>query len=144
MSDDYVEEDMDDYNGDELEYEDDEEDVNDIEDLNLIDDNNTNIFDISQFYNKNDYETITKLEAELSSTEKQSSTKITKYEYAKVIGVRAQELANGSPAFVETDGMQDVIEIAEKEYKHNKIPYINRRPMPDGNYEYFRLDELRK
>lgn len=144
MSDDYVENDEYDEE-DELEYDEDEDEVsNDIEDLELVDDGETSVFDGSHFYNKNDYETISKLEAELELTEGETHNKITKYEYATVIGYRAQELANGAPSFIDTKGMTDVIDIAEEEYKQDKIALIIKRPMPNGEYKYYRVDRLRR
>ena len=150
MSEDYGDDDIDiedDYEDENEDYNEDineEENINNGDDLDLIEDTDTNMFDISQFYNKNEYETISKLENELASTKKKSKNKITKYEYTKVIGIRAQELANGSPPFIDVTGMHEVIDIAEEEFKQDKIPYILRRPMPNGEYEYFRLNELRK
>ncbi len=109
----------------------------------LDDDDEDNILNTSQFYNKNDYEDITKIESEILSEDKKSSNRITKYECTKVIGIRAQQLASGMPAFVNTHRMTNVIDIAIKELKENKIPFIIRRPMQDGKYEYWKLSELK-
>lgn len=145
MSDDYVEDEIDDEYEEELEYDEDEDDEsNDIEDLDLIEDNDTSILDASQFYNKNDYETITKLETELVSMKSTTEKKINKYEYTSIIGYRAQELANGAQSFIDTTGMDDVIDIAEEEFNQGKIALIIKRPLPDGTYEYHRVCDLRR
>lgn len=109
----------------------------------LDDDDEDNILNTSQFYNKNDYEDITKIESEIQSEDKKSNNRITKYECTKVIGIRAQQLASGMPSFVNTHRMTNVIDIAIKELKENKIPFIIRRPMQDGKYEYWRVSDLK-
>jgi DNA-directed RNA polymerase I, II, and III subunit RPABC2 len=76
---------------------------------------------------------------------KNKSTKpfLTKYEKAKLLGVRAQMLANGSQALVEVPvGMTSTIEIAELELKEKKIPLMIRRYLPDKTSEDWRLEDL--
>ena len=38
--------------------------------------------------------------------------------------------------------MTDVLEIARLELEQKRLPYIVKRPMPDGTFEYFRLSDL--
>jgi DNA-directed RNA polymerase I, II, and III subunit RPABC2 len=58
---------------------------------------------------------------------------ITKYEYARVIGMRAKQLNNGADPFVKVDrGMIDGYTIALKEMEEKKIPFIIARPLPNG------------
>jgi DNA-directed RNA polymerase I, II, and III subunit RPABC2 len=78
----------------------------------------------------------------LNSPNKQTNPFFTKYEKAKCIGFRAEMLANGSNTTVNTEGMTDVVKIAEKELKERKLPLIIQRTLPDGTTEYWRLDEL--
>lgn len=126
-----------------FDYEDYEENETDNK-FELNDDSEDNILNTSQFYNKNNYEDLSKIESELASKEKNSRNRITKYECTKVIGLRAQQLTSGMPAFVNTHKLTNVIDIAIKEFKEDKIPFIIRRPMPDGKYEYWRLEDLKK
>ena len=68
---------------------------------------------------------------------------LTKYEKARIIGLRATQIAKGSPALVDVGDLEDPIDIALKELMERKIPYIIRRPLPNGTYEDWRVDELR-
>lgn len=68
---------------------------------------------------------------------------LTKFERAKVIGFRAQQIAYGArPMVAVPPHITDVIEIAELELKEKKLPFIIRRPMPDGSSEYWKLRDL--
>jgi DNA-directed RNA polymerase I, II, and III subunit RPABC2 len=44
---------------------------------------------------------------------------------------------------VEIGDLESPIDIAKKELMERKIPFIIRRPLPDGSYEDWRVDELR-
>jgi DNA-directed RNA polymerase I, II, and III subunit RPABC2 len=68
---------------------------------------------------------------------------LTKYEKARVIGKRAMQISKGSPPLVEVGNLENPIDIALKELKERKIPFIIRRPLPNGSYEDWRVDELR-
>ena len=74
--------------------------------------------------------------------EKQTNPKLTKYERARLIGYRAQQIANGLLAFIPVGDLSDPRDIATKELELKKLPFIIRRPMPDGSSEYWRVDEL--
>ncbi len=68
---------------------------------------------------------------------------LTKYEKARILGVRAKQLNNGAMPFVKLN--EDVIDsflIAEKELKEKKLPFIIQRPLPNGNSEYWKLEDL--
>lgn len=65
-------------------------------------------------------------------------------EEAKIIGLRAQQLANGAPALVDTTGMTCVIRIARKELKEGVNPFVIRRTFPDGTFIDLRVNELRR
>ena len=68
---------------------------------------------------------------------------ITKYEYARIIGMRAKQLNNGADPFVKVDrGMIDGYTIALKEMEEKKIPFIIARPLPNGGREYWKLQDL--
>lgn len=62
-----------------------------------------------------------------------TSRYITKYEKARVIGVRAKQLEDGAPALVDTTGMISVVAIAEKELAMGKCPLTVNRPDPNSN-----------
>jgi DNA-directed RNA polymerase I, II, and III subunit RPABC2 len=68
---------------------------------------------------------------------------LTKYEKARVLGERAKQLNSGAKSFVSVD--ETVIDgylIAMKELEEKKIPFIIRRPLPNGASEYWKLKDL--
>ena len=61
---------------------------------------------------------------------------LTKYEKARILGVRATQIANGAPTFVDSSSNEkDPLILAEQELKAGKTPLIIRRWLPDGSYE---------
>lgn len=67
---------------------------------------------------------------------------LTKYEKARVLGTRALQLSMNAPPMVEVEGETDPLEIAYKELREKKIPFIIRRYLPDSSFEDWKLDEL--
>lgn len=68
---------------------------------------------------------------------------ITKYEKARVIGERAKQINAGSKPFIPVD--ENVIDgylIALKEFEEKKLPFIIKRPLPNGGCEYWKLHDL--
>jgi|TARA_B110000971_G_C20034492_1_gene513367 DNA-directed RNA polymerase I, II, and III subunit RPABC2 len=78
----------------------------------------------------------------LLNKKKTTRPKMTLYEKARIIGYRAEQIASGVLAFIPVGDLNDPREIAMKELELNKLPYIIKRPMPDGTCEYWRIDEL--
>jgi DNA-directed RNA polymerases I, II, and III subunit RPABC2 len=68
---------------------------------------------------------------------------ITLYEYTSIIGQRASQIQDNAPILI-TDYNKDdsPIEIAKKELKAGKICFIIERPLPNGQIEHVRLDNL--
>jgi len=77
------------------------------------------------------------------NTQRRTIPFLTKYEKARIIGKRAMQISKGSPPLVEIGDLESPIDIAKKELMERKIPFIIRRPLPDGTYEDWRVDELR-
>lgn len=68
---------------------------------------------------------------------------LTKYEKARVLGLRAKQLENGSLPLIELDkSIIDPYLIAVKELEQKQIPYIIKRPLPNGASEYWKLKDL--
>lgn len=68
---------------------------------------------------------------------------ITKYEKARILGERAKQINAGSKPFVKID--ENVIDgylIALKEFQEKQLPFIVKRPMPNGGCEYWKLQDL--
>jgi len=68
---------------------------------------------------------------------------LNKFEKTKIISERAQQLANGSVSFLSNpEDYNNVYEITNQELKQKKIPFIIRRPVPNG-YEYWKLEDFK-
>jgi DNA-directed RNA polymerase I, II, and III subunit RPABC2 len=68
---------------------------------------------------------------------------LTKYERARILGQRAKQINSGSPPFVKVpENVIDGYIIAELELKEKKIPFIIRRPLPNGGSEYWSIKDL--
>jgi len=68
---------------------------------------------------------------------------LTKYERARILGERAKQLNMGAKPLVELG--PEVIDgylIALKEFEEKKIPFIVKRPMPNGGCEYWKFKDL--
>jgi DNA-directed RNA polymerase subunit K/omega len=68
---------------------------------------------------------------------------LTKYEKARVLGQRAKQIETGSKPFVKVnENIIDSYVIAELELREKKIPFIIKRPIPNGAFEYWNLKDL--
>jgi DNA-directed RNA polymerase subunit K/omega len=68
---------------------------------------------------------------------------LTLYEKTKVLSLRAAQLAAGAQAFIDVpDYLSEVYEIAKAELEAKRLPYIIKRQLPDGTYEYWRIADL--
>ena len=68
---------------------------------------------------------------------------LTKYEKARIIGERAKQIDAGAQPFVEVDtNVLDGYLIALKELDEKKLPFIIKRPLPNGGCEYWKLQDL--
>ena len=71
---------------------------------------------------------------------------ITKYEYPKIISTRAQQIANGSPIYIDIKNIKNKnpMNIAEIEFKEGKLNnFIIIRTLPNGKVEKRKLSELK-
>ena len=68
---------------------------------------------------------------------------LTKYERARILGQRAKQIETGSRPLVKLpENVIDSYVIAELELQQKRIPFIIRRPIPDGGCEYWNLKDL--
>jgi len=65
--------------------------------------------------------------------------RLSKYEKARIIGVRANQLANGAPSTVDIGDLDNAFDIAEKEFVERKIPLIVKRKFPNGDVKDIKL-----
>jgi DNA-directed RNA polymerase subunit K/omega len=68
---------------------------------------------------------------------------ITKYEKARIIGARAEQIERGAMPFVQVDShIINARTIAMMEYDLKIIPFIIARPLPNKTIEYWKLQDL--
>lgn len=65
------------------------------------------------------------------------------YERTKILGFRTNQLAQGARPYIAVPDYVTVpLDIARMELEQRRLPYILKRPMPDGSFEYWRLSDL--
>jgi DNA-directed RNA polymerase subunit K/omega len=68
---------------------------------------------------------------------------LTKFEKARVLGERAKQINDGAQPFVKlTTNAIDGYLIALAELEQKAIPFIIKRPLPNGGCEYWKLKDL--
>lgn len=68
---------------------------------------------------------------------------LTQYERTRILGFRTNQLAQGARAFITVPPhITSTLEIAKLELEQRRLPFIVKRPMPDGSFEYWRLSDL--
>lgn len=67
---------------------------------------------------------------------------LSKYEKTKLIGLRVTQINKGSEPYVTSKSILDPPLIAERELKEKKIPFIIKRPLPNGKYEFWNVKDL--
>ena len=68
---------------------------------------------------------------------------LTQFERTKILGFRTNQLSQGARAFIAVPAhVTDLREIAKMELEARRLPFIIKRPMPDGSFEKWRLSDL--
>lgn len=73
---------------------------------------------------------------------------MTKYEMNQVIGLRTMHLSKGALPLVDLpddyhiNGNMQLREIAISELKQKRLPYLVKRPLPNGKVEYWPVSSL--
>jgi DNA-directed RNA polymerase subunit K/omega len=68
---------------------------------------------------------------------------LTNFEKTKIIGLRANQLSKGSLPYISVPKhLTDVKDIARLELEQKRLPFIVKRPLPNGTFEYWRLADL--
>jgi DNA-directed RNA polymerase I, II, and III subunit RPABC2 len=68
---------------------------------------------------------------------------LTKYERARILGQRAKQIEDGAKPLVKVpESIIDSYLIAELELKEKRIPFIIKRPLPNGGCEYWKVKDL--
>ncbi len=68
---------------------------------------------------------------------------LSKYEKTKIIGIRVSQLNKGATPYIKLKSkILDNSLIAEKELIEKRLPFIIRRPIPNGQFEYWNINDL--
>lgn len=68
---------------------------------------------------------------------------LTIYEKTKIVGLRSNQLSQGAKPYIAVpEHVVSVREIARMELEQKRLPFIIKRPLPNGNYEYWRIADL--
>jgi len=116
---------------------DDNDEEEDITDTNIEDDNIISENSIKLVTYKNLLENI-------QSVAKKTYPILTKFERARIIGVRLQQLAYGAKPRIDVKNFRTLNEIVQEELIQRKIPFIIKRPLPNGTFEYWKLEEFKE
>ena len=80
----------------------------------------------------------------VTKEERISANRLSKYEMVRILGERTKQLTMGAKPLIKNFQDLSYDRIAQEELKVNMIPYKIRRPLPNGKYELWTLDELNK
>jgi DNA-directed RNA polymerases I, II, and III subunit RPABC2 len=111
------------------------------------DDDDDEVFEIDNFIDTNNdkkiisYDDIIKKNKNIK---KKTVPFLNKFERARLIGVRIQQLSSGAQPKICTKGFNSIKDIVEEELIQRKIPLIIKRILPNGESEEWRLEEFEK
>ena len=74
--------------------------------------------------------------------EKITINKLTKYEYVRILGIRAKQIENGAKIMIKYEGNLTPVQIANLEIKEKRSPILIKRVLPSGKCEIWKLKEL--
>ena len=101
-------------------------------------DEETPVLDVPKYHN---YKDVILNYDELKKTNI-SKAIMTKYEYTKIVGIRAEELARGAkPLITPKPGVINIEDIAQEELNKRKTPFILRRKI-NNQFEYWKIEDL--
>jgi len=88
-------------------------------------------------------EVIPKLSVKPGDAKHISMPYLTTFERTKILGFRSTQLSQGARPFITIPShVTDVKDVARLELEARRLPFIVKRPMPDGTFEYWRLSDL--
>jgi DNA-directed RNA polymerase subunit K/omega len=129
-----------------------DEDDNEL-DIEINEDEDSKICDIQKVIEDDNeyYDNDEEIEAQpdinivyIKKEERQSLAKLTKYEMVRILGERTKQLTMGAKPLIKNYKGLPYDKISEEELKLNMIPFKIRRPLPNGKYELWNLEELSK
>jgi DNA-directed RNA polymerase I, II, and III subunit RPABC2 len=79
----------------------------------------------------------------ISKENRISLNRLTKYEMVRILGERTKQLSMGAKPLIKNYNGLAYDKIAIEELKISMIPFKIKRPLPNGFYEIWTLDELK-
>jgi DNA-directed RNA polymerase subunit K/omega len=73
-----------------------------------------------------------------------SLNRLTKYEMVRILGERTKQITMGAKPLIKNTKNLTNEQIVNEEFKNNMIPFKIKRPLPNGKFEIWTLDELNK
>ena len=68
---------------------------------------------------------------------------LTKYEKTRILGIRTKQINEGAKPYIDVNPtIIDGYIIAQLELEHKRLPFIIRRPIPNGGSELWKLQDL--
>jgi DNA-directed RNA polymerase subunit K/omega len=80
----------------------------------------------------------------LSDAERISVNRLTRYEMVRILGERTKQITMGAKPLIKNSKNLTNEQIVNEEFKNNMIPFKIKRPLPNGKFEIWNLDELTK
>lgn len=73
-----------------------------------------------------------------------TSNILTKYEKVKMLGLRAEQIQRGATVYIDMDTVPvfNALVIAKLELHQKKIPFMISRKLPNGEREYWKLEDM--
>jgi len=119
-------------------------DINDYE----LDEDDENVIDFDDNEEKNEDESefigYNEIIDKNKNVKKKTVPFLNKFEKARLLGVRIQQLSAGAQPKISTDGFETIQDIVEEELRQRKIPLIIKRNLPNGDSEEWKLEEFEK
>ena len=124
---------------------DDNDDDDDIAIDGVIDGDKNNLDDDNFEYFGFETEMPSENNSEYISVENRvSCNRLTRYEMVRILGERTKQLTMGAKPLIKNYESLSYDKISEEELKLNMIPFKIKRPLPNGKFEIWSLDELTK
>ena len=123
-----------------------EEDDYEINDYEDFEDDEVNYLDNEQENNIKNLEVLSYEEVrdKIKTIKKKTVPFLNKFEKARLLGIRIQQLSSGAQPKINTTGLFSINDIVEEELRQRKIPLIIKRNLPNGDSEEWKLEEFEK
>ena len=123
---------------------DDDYEINDFEDIEEEDEINYLGNEVENKVDKLEVLSYEEVREKIKTNKKKTVPFLNKFEKARLLGVRIQQLSSGAQPKINTSGFNNIIDIVEEELRQRKIPLIIKRNLPNGQSEEWKLEEFEK